>query len=293
MLLVISYIVFSILAVLIGFAVYGPGVLQKLQTLMTGDSVTDLYFLKTFLGLTSIGTFIIPPLLLKFIERNRSHYLNFAIPSPRLLLLALAIMLVSSPFLELTSIINKQMQLPGFLSELETWMKVKELEMERVTESILQVTTFPGLLFNLLVIAIIPAIGEEFLFRGCLQPILYRWTKNIHVAIWLTAILFSAIHVQFYGFIPRMMMGAAFGYMLFWGRSIWLPVTAHFLNNAAAVIYTFVLLKQGKTFEEINGEPIANWLLYIVSIALLGFCIYQYWKQSRNPELQTENNTQT
>src|SRR5690606_2422366 len=119
------------------------------------------------------------------------------------------------------------------------WMKVQELQMEKITEKILQVTSFSGLLLNLLVIAIIPAIGEELLFRGCLQPVFHRWTKNIHIAIWITAIIFSAIHVQFYGFIPRMLMGAVFGYMLYWGRSIWLPIIAHFINNATAVIYTF------------------------------------------------------
>src|SRR5690606_33851440 len=247
-------------------------------------------FLKIFLGLSSVGTFIVPAILLKVIEKRRTEYLDFSAPNPRMLIiLTLAIMLVSSPFLELTSTINKQMQLPDFLSKLETWMQVKELEMAKITESILSVSTISGLLGNLLVIAVIPAIGEELLFRGCLQPIFHRWSKNIHAAICITAIIFSAIHVQFYGFIPRMLMGAVFGYMLYWGKSIWLPIIAHFINNATAAIYTFVLLKQGKSFEEINSETTSNWSLYILSIALLSMLLYWFWRYSKDSDNKTKN----
>lgn len=293
MILIVSYFVFSALGMLIGFAIYGSDMWDALPSIMTGESAGDLNFLKIFLGISSIGTFIIPPLLLKAIERNRTNYLNFSIPNPLwLMVIAVVVMLVSSPFLELTSNLNKQMQLPGFLSEMEEWMKMKELQMEKITENILKVSSISGLLFNLLVIAIIPAIGEELFFRGCLQPIFHRWTKNIHIAIWITAIIFSAIHVQFYGFIPRMLMGAVFGYMLYWGKSIWLPIIAHFVNNATAVIYTFVLLKQGKSFEEINNETMSNWMLYILSTALLCVLLYRFWKLSKTTDLHLDNTYQ-
>src|SRR5690606_10916593 len=250
-------------------------------------------FLKIFLGLSSVGTFIVPAILLKVIEKRRTEYLDFSAPNPRMLIiLTLAIMLVSSPFLELTSTINKQMQLPDFLSKLETWMQVKELEMAKITESLLSVSNIYGLLGNLLVIAVIPAIGEELLFRGCLQPIFHRWFKNIHAAIWVTAIIFSAIHVQFYGFFPRMLMGAVFGYMLYWGKSIWLPIIAHFVNNATAVIYTFVMLKQGKTFAEINSESISHWGIYVFSIILVVFFIHRFWKISKESAYKVKNNIQ-
>jgi|GEM_PF-14030 len=289
MLIVVSSLVFTLLAFLIGFALYGPGLLGNLSGLMTGDTATGLNFLKLFQTLSSIGTFVVPALLLKYIERNRTHYLNFSTPDPkRLMIIAIVIMLVSSPFLELTSLINKQMQLPGFLKDMEIWMKTKELEMEQLTEKLIFTTTLSGLLFNILMIAVIPAIGEELIFRGCLQPIFHRWTNNIHAAIWISAILFSAIHIQFYGFIPRMLMGAVFGYMLYWGKSIWLPIIAHFINNATAVIYTFVLLKQGKSFEEINNEGIPHWSLYIVSAFFLAFFIYRFRKLSKEQNTETD-----
>lgn len=289
MLIVVSSVVFTLLAFLVGFLLYGPGLLGNLSSLLTGDTDAGMDFLKLFQTLSSIGTFVIPALLLKYIERSRTHYLDFSIPNPkRLMLIVLAIMLVSSPFLELTSVINQQMQLPDFLSDLESWMKAKELEMAQLTEKFLITSTISGLLFNLFMMAVIPGIGEELIFRGCLQPIFHRWTKNIHVAIWVSAILFSAIHIQFYGFIPRMLMGAVFGYMLYWGRSIWLPIIAHFINNATAVIYTFVLLKQGKSFEEINNEGVPHWSLYIVSIVFLAFFIHRFWKLSKLQNTETE-----
>lgn len=92
------------------------------------------------------------------------------------------------------------------------------------------------LIVNLMVMAVCPAITEEFFFRGALQRLIGKWSHNPHLVIWSVAILFSAFHLQFYGFIPRMLLGAYFGYLLLWSRSIWVPVFAHFVNNATAVI---------------------------------------------------------
>lgn len=282
LLLIVSYIIFSAAAMIVGYLIYGSALGDSLPAVLSGELTGNSNFFKLFLAISSIGTFIAPALLLKVIERKRTHYLDYYTPNPSwLVLLAIAIMLVSNPFLELTSTINKEMVLPDFLAKMEDWMQLKEIEMEKITESILSVSTIPGLLINLIVIAVIPAIGEELLFRGCLQPIFQRWTKNIHLAIWITAIIFSAIHVQFYGFIPRMLMGAAFGYMLYWGKSIWLPIIAHFINNATAVIYTFVLLNQGKSFEQINSESASHWSLYILSIGLMSLFFYWFWRLSR------------
>lgn len=84
--------------------------------------------------------------------------------------------------------------------------------------------------------ALCPAITEEFFFRGALQRLIGKWNPNPHFVIWNAAILFSAFHLQFYGFIPRMLLGAYLGYLLLWTRSIWIPIFAHFINNATAVI---------------------------------------------------------
>jgi membrane protease YdiL (CAAX protease family) len=93
---------------------------------------------------------------------------------------------------------------------------------------------------NLLMIAILPAIGEELLFRGVLLRLFREWTKNVHVAIIITALLFSFIHFQFYGFLPRFLMGVLFGYLVYWSGSLWVSVIAHFVNNGTAVIVAWL-----------------------------------------------------
>ena len=95
-------------------------------------------------------------------------------------------------------------------------------------------------LVALVVVAVVPAVGEEVLFRGILQRNLTRWTGNVHAGIWLAAILFSAIHVQFLGFVPRMLLGALFGYLYVWAGNIWIPILAHFVNNGFTILMVYL-----------------------------------------------------
>jgi membrane protease YdiL (CAAX protease family) len=106
------------------------------------------------------------------------------------------------------------------------------------------------MIINLFIIAILPAVGEEFFFRGVLQKILIKLFKSGHVAIWVTAFIFSAMHFQFFGFVPRFILGLIFGYLFFWSGTLWLPVISHFINNAVPVIMAY---KQG--MEKFNAPP--------------------------------------
>jgi len=152
------------------------------------------------------------------------------------LVLAIFITIFALPFINFTGELNSRMELPQWLSGVESWMKNAEENVALLTEAFLKVDTTWELIFNLFMIAFLPAIGEELLFRGVIQKIFTGWTKNHHWGIWITAILFSALHIQFYGFIPRMLLGVLFGYLLIWSGSIWLPVIAHFVNNGFAVL---------------------------------------------------------
>lgn len=115
-------------------------------------------------------------------------------------------------------------------------MQAKEQEMETLVNLLINEVGIIAFISNILVIALLAALTEEFLFRGAIQRIIEKWTANYHIVIWTAAIVFSAIHLQFYGFVPRMLLGAYFGYLLYWTKSIWAPVLAHFINNAVAVI---------------------------------------------------------
>lgn len=284
--ILIGAILFSILAIGVGVAIYGSAIINDLPEILSGSQPGSVNFIKIFQMLSSTGTFIFPCLMLYFVERKRTRYLDFSLPSPPyLLLIAGALMFISMPLLELSILVNLKMQLPEVLAGVEEWMKAKELQMEQLTHLLLSTTTYNGLAINLLMIAVLPAIGEELLFRGVLQNIFQRWTNNPHWAIWIVAILFSAIHMQFYGFLPRMLMGAFFGYLYYWGKSIWLPIFAHFVNNAYGTIYAFIILKQGKSIKELSDVNPSNWTIYLLSFIATAIIIHYFWKVSTQKQL--------
>ena len=196
---------------------------------------------------------------------------------------AMALMLVALPAINLLGYRNQQMTLPAFLEPLEQWMKTQEESAKILTEQFMNVTTIGGLIINLLLMALLPAIAEELTFRGVLQRLFEakgdeaKGEKIPHLAIWCSAILFSAIHLQFYGFVPRMLMGALFGYMLVWTGSLWIPILMHFTNNAMAVLLYFVTLRQGWDLEKVDaiGTNDTLWL-GVVSMVITIIGIYAF-----------------
>jgi membrane protease YdiL (CAAX protease family) len=185
---------------------------------------------------------ILPPLLFAYLfSTNISRYLKInRLPSLMILLLAGVSIFTILPFINWLSDINAHMTFPNALAGIGDWMKAKETQADQLTEVFLQVKTPGGLMLNLLVIALVPALGEELLFRGLLQRLLGEWTRNIHAGVILTAFIFSAIHLQFFGFLPRFMLGLMLGYLLEITQSLWVPVFAHFANNATLVVLFYL-----------------------------------------------------
>ncbi len=188
--------------------------------------------------ISAIGTFLFPALAVAWLcSPDPEAYLCIKRKTDtKILLLVLASMILMSPPVTLTALLNKQMVLPSFMAPVEAWMQTQEALAEQLTNTLLAGDGLLTFLSNLVVMALMAGITEEFLFRGALQRIIGQWTANHHIVIWSAAILFSAFHLQFYGFLPRMLLGAYFGYLLYWSRNIWIPVFAHFANNAFAVI---------------------------------------------------------
>jgi hypothetical protein len=194
--------------------------------------------LKYFQLWQSVGLFIVPAFLLaylfsgsviKYLKLNKRTSVVSAI-------LATFIVMAFNPFISYVGILNARMELPQWLEGVERWMRQSEDQAGMLTGLFVKADSIGVLFYNIFLIALIPAIGEEFLFRGVVQRTFHEWTKNKHVAIWVSAVLFSALHLQFYGFIPRALLGALFGYMFVWSGNLWLPVIAHFINNAVAVV---------------------------------------------------------
>ena len=239
-------------------------------------SVTALKWVQFF---QSTAMFLLPPLCVAYLWSQEpmkwlkvSEFQGFKVSGSAILL-----MLVALPAINLLSYWNQQMSLPAFLEPLEQWMRTSEESAKVLTEQFMQATTFGGLIINILLMALLPALGEELTFRGVLMNFFEVKGKRVHLAIWCTAILFSAIHLQFYGFVPRMLMGALFGYMLVWTGSLWVPILMHFTNNAMAVLLYFVSLRAGWDMEKMDaiGTNDTLWL-GVVSMVITIAGIYAF-----------------
>lgn len=201
--------------------------------------------MKVAQGVSAVITFIIPALLfawlssekkIGYLKLNKSMDLASAGAAA---LLVLALM----PLVNWCGELNSRLVLPEFLSGVEAWMKNSEENIKVLTESFLKMEGPGDLVVNLLIIAGLAAVGEELLFRGGMQNILKEWSGNRHAAVWIAAIIFSAFHMQFYGFLPRMLLGVVMGYLYIWSGTLWLPILYHFLNNGLAVLFSYLTVR--------------------------------------------------
>lgn len=236
----------------------------------------DITQLKIGQGISSALIFIAPPLILYAITRNQPmRAIGFRKPnSAWMLLIGVVLMFVSLPLTNLLTSWNEQMNFGAAFELLESWLKQLEETAGDLTERMLQVDTVWGLLANLLVIALIPAIGEELTFRGVFQQSLVRRCKNAHVGVWITAFIFSFIHFQFYGFLPRMFLGILLGYLFYYSGSLWTSILMHFINNGTAVVVAYL---DYKGLVNINWEHFGAttnvWLLLLSLVVTVGLIV--------------------
>jgi uncharacterized protein len=207
------------------------------------------------------------------IEQKKWKDFNFkALPPVYIFVLAVVIQFCSMPFNSWLETINSQMKLPAALSGLEEFMKNSEDQMGELTKMLTTFTSFFKLIMAILVIGVIAGIGEELIFRGLVQRKIWLGTGNIHVAIWLSAAIFSAIHFQFYGFLPRLFLGALFGYLYYWSGNLWVPIFAHIFNNSFAVIVMSLIniKKIDADLEKMDNIPLpAVAASFILTLSLL------------------------
>ncbi|NLO69478.1 MAG: CPBP family intramembrane metalloprotease [Porphyromonadaceae bacterium] len=224
-----------LILLLLFFAVLGMLVIK----FTIGDS-GDIQIIKINQLLLSFFTLLFPPVLAGYLwyEKPISAYYLDKLPSLKMAVLSIILIFVLSPFINLLAFINEQMTFPPFFAEMEKFFLEMETGATELTKQMLNVDSFNGLMFNLLVMAVMPALGEEIFCRGALLNI-FSENRNKYVAIWVVAIIFSLIHFQMYGFLPRMLLGALLGYLLVWSGSLWLPILVHFINNASIVLISY------------------------------------------------------
>jgi len=235
-------IAFSLFGLITGMLYFGLSLTEISAFVSNPDTDQAVLFLKFYQVVNQIGIFILPTLVFSFlVSSNSINYLTLnRVPKLISILLGGMIIYAILPFNNYLDEINRQINLPDFLSGMEDWMFEKESQAKRITEIFLNANTISGLLLNIFVVALVPAIGEELLFRGVLLKLFNNLFRNIHVAVIISAVIFSAIHLQFYGFLPRVLLGILLGYLFVFTGSIWVPIFAHFVNNASSVIIYYL-----------------------------------------------------
>jgi membrane protease YdiL (CAAX protease family) len=245
-----------------------------------------VWVLQVVQSVSSVLMMLIPSLLVAWLcsERPGDFLCLGGRPEARLLGWVTLTVVLISPTISLTSYLNMQLHLPDSLAPLEAWMREMEyLAAEMVDRMINEKGLFP-LLMNLIVIALLAALTEEFLFRGALFSVLRRAFRNPHTVIWVIAVIFSAIHCQFYGFLPRMLLGAYLGYLLHWTKNLWVPVFAHFLNNAFVVVaLSNDSLRENPFFAEELAPDEVGWFSVVagITLALFAGCMWRIFSISK------------
>jgi membrane protease YdiL (CAAX protease family) len=233
----------------------------SLQEHFSADAaLLSFYKIHTSQFFSCTFSFLLPSLITAYLCSNHPKKFLYirSIKDARIFMLTFLMVYLLSPVIDLTSYLNSNIHLPEFMEPVEKLMRETEDQLTQLTESLLSGKGVISFIVNIIVIAGMAGIAEEFIFRGAILRIVGKKIKNQHVAIWLVAVIFSAIHFQFYGFIPRMLLGAFLGYLLFWSKSIWVPVFAHFLNNATIVTANYIGLYTNSPIEIMPADKNAD-----------------------------------
>ena len=251
-------------------------------------TVALLYILQI---ISVIILFVAPAILIAvFWTTTRIRFLGIA-TKPRLATLIFAGLgiLFAVPLIDWLSELNLQMHLPSALSGLENWMKSTEAKAGEMTVVFTRGTSIGSLLLNLFVVAFLAAFSEELFFRGLLQKMAIQCFKNKHIAVWFGAIIFSAFHMQFFGFLPRMLMGAYLGYLFVWSGSLWPGILAHFLNNGIIVFLTWLSNRGAIVIDADNITSGKNQLIYVViSIVLVTGCLFLVQRLGKTKQITVQ-----
>ena len=258
-----------------------------------GSQATESLKWLQFLQMT--GTFLLPPVLCAWLWSENHQPVSWLwldnVPDGKIIGLAVAIMICAVPGINLLADLNGRIQLPESLASIEQMLKQQEELAAELTKRFLQADSIGGLLINIGLMALLPALAEEFTFRGTLQQVLCSRqssaiSSQTHIAIWTTAIVFSAVHMQFYGFVPRMLMGAMFGYVFVWTGSLWVPVIMHFVNNGMAVIAYYI--EQSVVSDQYSDKNIADtfgagdtWWLGVLSLLITSLGLLIFYRRTR------------
>ena len=266
-------------------------VVSTITTFASG-SFTELSVLRIAQISSQIFTFVLPPILYAILVKEKPmSALGLNKVKFHWLLIGIAMMYVILPLNSAFAEWNAGLKLPESMKALEELMKSMQDAATEVTEKMLNVNNVSGLVVNIIMIAGLAALGEELLFRSLLQTSLIKICKNAHVGIIIASVIFSFIHFEFYGFLPRLVLGLLLGYMFYFSGSIWVPMLMHFLNNGTVVVLYFL---NNKGFTNIDLETFGKTstpvlIASIIAMATLFYCSIKCSKKEHEEKNIIEN----
>lgn len=284
--LLISVLIISVvgMVLILVFSIAGMLIfdssISDLEKVLSGLKNNEIQFMRYLLIIQDLAIFIIPSCIIFRLLKSDDETGFEAFSKPKFKEAGLVIILAFClfPITSFTGEINSALQFPDWLSGLEKWMIEHEDKADGLLDLLVPSNTFNVMILNLFMIAVLPAFAEEMIFRGVFQRIFSDLFRSGHVAVWVTALIFSAIHLQFFGFVPRLILGLVFGYLFFWSGNLWLPIIAHFVNNAVPVIYTFA---QGA--EKLNAGteiPLLTQVIYLPVPLIIIALILRYFRSN-------------
>lgn len=258
-----------------------------LPHLHLGDGLLTMLIIQDFFA------FILPAVAAMAYFYKRPHHamcLDRA-PSWTAIVVVIAFFIISLPAMNWLVSVNESMSLPSWMSGIEQWMRLSEDEAADVTKELLDIQSIVGLIACVFVVGFMAGLSEEMLFRGAMLRTMQDSRLGTHATVWIVAIVFSAIHLQFYGFIPRMVLGLWLGYLLVWTGSLWVPIIAHTLNNSAVVVFSYLsnvgILPEG--YGDNLGLPADGGLPWLALASLIASIALAVWTQ-RHFKGKTEKN---
>jgi len=228
-------VISSTIGLLVAQLITGISIFGNASALSNLNNPEVILALKITQLFSAIGTFLLPPLIAAYLfSDNVADYIGASkkISVPQIIL-AIILLLCIQPFVNWMSMVNQGIKMPDWI---ENMLNSPGGSAQKIGEALMKGNSMMELLLSLVIISIIPAISEELIFRGVIQKLFIDLSRNKHFGIILTAILFSAMHMDIAGFLPRFALGAILGYMYLWSGSIYLSIVAHFTNNLLAFL---------------------------------------------------------
>lgn len=274
----VGLLAFTLVGVVWAQWVIGVDVFHDPEVLMSGEPSARRALIITQ-ALSSIGTFVFPPIIWAYRRGNVADLLALSkgISSSEIIN-GILLMVVAIPALNALVYFFETIDYPSVFN---FWLELSERN-NRLVEQFIDMKSYSDLAINLCVMAVLPALGEELLFRGVIQPTLMKKVP-VHAAIWITALLFGAMHQNLINLVPLTLLGGMIGYLRVWSGSLWLPILAHYANNSLLLVFTFIMQQNGISEESVNevGTPGTGGFLALISLVLVGFNLWLLRKSGK------------